>query len=156
MKIRLISIGKREDEFVRIGADRFCRRIRRYHPLDEVRLKEVKAAKEVDVPRVIRQEGEGILKVLDPRDRVCVMDRTGEEMTSEDFADFLESELRRPGRSLSFVIGGAEGLARSVRLRADRRLSLSQMTFTHELARLLLLEQIYRGFTILRGKRYHR
>lgn len=156
MKIRLISIGKREDEFVRIGADRFCRRIRRYHPLEEVRLKEVKSAGKADVPRVIRLEGEGILKALDPRDRVCVMDRTGEEITSEGFAAFLGSELCRPGRSLSFVIGGAEGLAPSVGLRADRKLSLSQMTFTHELARLFVLEQIYRGFTILKGKRYHR
>jgi len=156
VKIRLVSIGKREDEFVRIGADRFLKRIRRYHPLEEIRLKEVKSPKETDVPRVIRQEGEGILKVLDPRDRVCVMDRTGEAMTSEGFAEFIESELRRSGRSLSFVIGGAEGLSQAVKLRANRRLSLSQMTFTHELARLLLLEQIYRGFTILKGKRYHR
>jgi len=156
VKIRLVSIGKGEDEFVRIGAGRFLKRIRRYHLLEEVRLKEVKAGKGAEILRVIRLEGERILKVLDPRDRVCVLDVAGEEISSEGFAEFLENELRRPGRSLTFVIGGAEGLSPEVRSRADRRLSLSQMTLTHELARLILLEQIYRGFTILKGKRYHR
>ncbi len=156
MKIRLVSIGKGEDEFVRIGVDRFLKRVRHYHPVEEVRLKEVKAGKEAEIPRVIRLEGERILKVLDPRDRICLLDVAGEETSSEGFAEFLEDELRRPGRSLSFVIGGAEGLSPAVQSRADRRLSLSQMTLPHELARLILLEQIYRGFTILKGKRYHR
>jgi len=156
MKIRLVSIGRAEDEFVRIGAERFLKRIRRYHPVEEVRLREVKSGKESDIPRVIRLEGERILKVLDRRDRVCVLDVAGEEISSEGFAEVIERELRRPGRSLSFVIGGAAGLSGEVRSRADRRLSLSQMTLTHELARLILLEQIYRGFTILKGKRYHR
>jgi 23S rRNA (pseudouridine1915-N3)-methyltransferase len=156
MKIRVISIGRKEDEFVRLGADRFLKRIRVYHPLEEIRLKEWKAGKGAETRKVLEEEGARILNAIDAKDRVCVLDRQGEGMTSEAFASFLEKEFLGPGRYLGFVIGGAEGICEAVRQRADRTLSFSPMTFTHELSRLLLLEQIYRGLTILNGKRYHR
>ncbi|OIP62731.1 MAG: 23S rRNA (pseudouridine(1915)-N(3))-methyltransferase RlmH [Nitrospirae bacterium CG_4_9_14_3_um_filter_53_35] len=156
MKIRLISIGRTEDDYIRIGAEHFIRQLRVYNPLEEIRIKGVKAGVREDVSKSLDLEGEKILKRLNPRDRVILLDRLGKGMTSEAFACFLDEALKAPVRSVSFVIGSAEGVSGSIRKRSDGILSLSKMTLTHELTRLLLLEQIYRGFTILRGKRYHR
>lgn len=156
MKIRLISVGKTEDDFIRLGTDRFARQIRAYNSLEEIRVKGAVYGKNQDIAKALRKEAVAIAKHIDPRDRVVLLDRQGEGMTSETLARFLEKWLRAPVRSLTFVIGNAEGVDASVRERADDTLALSRMTLTHELCRLLLLEQIYRGFTILTGKRYHR
>lgn len=156
MKIRLISIGRTEDDYIRIGAEYFIRQLRVYNPLEEIRIKGVKPGAKEEVGKSLDMEGDKILKRLDPRDKVVLLDRQGKGMTSEAFASFLDETLKAPVRSISFVIGSAEGVSESIRKRSDVIISLSKMTFTHEHARLLLLEQIYRGFTILRGKRYHR
>jgi 23S rRNA (pseudouridine1915-N3)-methyltransferase len=146
MKIRIISVGRTEDDYIRIGAERFLKRIRVYHPVEEIRVKGAGSGQSSDNNRILEREAERLLKHINPRDKVILLDRQGKGMTSEAFAVFLDRELVGGGRSATFVIGGAEGVA----------LSLSQMTLPHEMSRLLLLEQIYRGFTILKGKRYHR
>jgi 23S rRNA (pseudouridine1915-N3)-methyltransferase len=156
MKIRIISVGRTEDDYIRIGAERFLKRIRVYHPVEEIRVKGAGSGQSSDNNRILEREAERLLKHINPRDKVILLDRQGKGMTSEAFAVFLDRELVGGGRSATFVIGGAEGVAQAVRERADDMLSLSQMTLPHEMSRLLLLEQIYRGFTILKGKRYHR
>jgi 23S rRNA (pseudouridine1915-N3)-methyltransferase len=156
MKIRLISIGRTEDDFIRMGTDRYLKLIRVYCPFEEIRIKGVKLISDKEVQKALNQEAEKILKQIDPRDNVILLDRKGKMMDSVSLASFLEEGLKSPSRSITFLIGSADGVAQSLRERADNVLSLSQMTFTHELSRLLLLEQIYRAFTILKGKRYHR
>ncbi len=149
-------MGRTEDDYIRRGTERFLKQVRRYHPIEEIRIKETRRGKSTETDKGLRRDGEKILKQLDPRDRVVLLDRQGTEMTSERFAAFLRKRLALPVRSVTFVIGGADGVAEAVRARADEALSLSRMTFPHELSRLMLLEQLYRGFTILSGKRYHR
>lgn len=156
MKVRLISIGKTEDDYIRIGTERFLKQIRFYHPLEEIRIKGVKHHSDHQIQEALDREAKKILKFIDPRDKVILLDRQGKLMTSKSFARFLEQGLNEPVRSLNFIIGSAEGVSESIRERANESLSLSKMTLTHEFSRLLLLEQIYRGFTILAGKRYHR
>ncbi len=149
-------MGRTEDDYIRRGTERFLKQARLYHPVEEIRIKETRSGKQTETDKGLRRDGEKILKKLDPRDRVVLMDRQGTQMTSERLAAFLRKRLVQPARSLTFVIGGANGVAETVRARADEVLSLSRMTFPHELSRLMLLEQLYRGFTILNGKRYHR
>jgi len=156
MKIRIISVGRTEDDYVRIGSARFLKRIRVYHPVEEVRVKGARAGKSEAIVRILDREGERILKQIGPGDKVVLLDGEGQGMSSEAFAAFLGRELISGQGKPTFVIGGAEGVSQAVRERADRILSLSPMTLPHELARLVLLEQLYRGFTILKGKRYHR
>lgn len=156
MKIRIISVGRTEDDYVRLGSARFLKRIRVYHPVEEVRVKGGRAGKSEPTGRLLDREGERILKQVGPGDKVVLLDGQGRGMSSEAFAAFLERELTSGQGKPTFVIGGAEGVSQTVRERADRILSLSQMTLPHELARLVLLEQLYRGLTILKGKRYHR
>ncbi|MDX1763332.1 MAG: 23S rRNA (pseudouridine(1915)-N(3))-methyltransferase RlmH [bacterium] len=156
MKIRIISVGRTDDAYVRIGAARFLKRIRVYHPLEEVRVKGARAGKSEPTGRLLDREGERILKQVGPGNKFVLLDGEGRGMTSEAFAAFLGEALASGQRRVTFVIGGAEGVSQKVRERADRILSLSQMTLPHELARLVLLEQLYRGLTILKGKRYHR
>ncbi len=156
MKIRIISVGRTEDDYIRRGTERFLKQVRLYHPVEEVRIKESRVGKQTDTSSALRRDAEKILKRLDARDRVILMDRQGSQMTSRRFATFLGKRLVLPARSLTFLVGGADGVAEAIVARADEVLSLSRMTFPHELSRLMLLEQLYRGFTILNGKRYHR
>ncbi len=149
-------MGRTEDDYIRRGTERFLKQARHYHRVEEIQIKETRRGRQAETEKGLLRDGDKILKRLDPRDRVVLMDRQGRQMTSERFADFLGKGLVQPARSLTFVIGGADGVAETVRERADEVLSLSRMTFPHELSRLMLLEQLYRGFTILNGKRYHR
>lgn len=156
MKIRLISIGKTEDDFIRMGTDRYLKHIRVYHPIEEIRIKGVKQHSDQEIPKALSREAERILKQIDPRDKVILLEVKGKMMTSEALSSFIEEGLQSSARTVTFIIGSAEGVSEAVHKRADRKLSLSKMTLTHEMSRLLLLEQIYRAFTILKGKRYHR
>ncbi len=156
MKLRIISIGRTEDEYIRLGTNRFMKQIRHYNPLEEIRLKEIRGGSGRLVSRTLDQEAEKILGVLDVRDYVVLLDRKGKQMSSEALAEFLNRGFLSPVRSITFVIGGAEGVSDRIRERADELLSLSEMTLPHEFSRLVLLEQIYRAFTILKGKKYHR
>lgn len=156
MKIRLISIGKTEDDFIRMGTERYLKQIRVYHPIEEIRIKGVKQHSDQEIPKALSREAERILKQIDPRDKVILLEVKGKMMTSEALSSFIEEGLQSSARTFTFIIGSAEGVSEAVHKRADRKLSLSKMTLTHEMSRLLLLEQIYRAFTILKGKRYHR
>lgn len=142
--IRVIAVGRVKDRRLADLAADYQRRIQPMARLEIVELRDQTQAKE---DRQIRD----ILGPAVGHDPVVVLDERGDSMTSKDLAGLLG----RHG-SITFVIGGADGVTDAVRQRADRVQRLSRMTFTHEMARVLLLEQIYRGLTILRGKPYHR
>ncbi len=156
MKLRLICVGKISETYLRDGVDEYAARIRRYLPLTTVELKEEKGGGRKADPRYLRdKEGERLLQRIPPEAFVVVLDERGKSLGSEELSALLERHMVQGTAEVALVLGGAYGLSEPVRRRADLLLSLSAMTFTHQMARLIVLEQLYRGLTILRNEPYH-
>ena len=158
MRITVVSAGRIKEKYLSAGIAEFLKRLR---PFAQVEIREVHEEKMPDDPseaekeQVLRREGEKLLKLVPSGSYLFVLDVHGREMSSEELASRIDG-LGLSGRSnLAFLIGGAFGLSREVRAAADERLSFSQLTFTHQMVRLLLVEQIYRAFKINRGEKYH-
>ena len=156
MQITLLTVGRcRQPGFQELAA-KYARRVVRYATLAQTEIREQRAVRGMPVEEVVRREGERILRAIPKGAYLIALDPAGQPCTSDLFAARI-SELGLRGRSrLAFAVGGAFGLAPEVVECSDWRLSLSALTFPHELARLVLLEQIYRAFTILRGENYHK
>lgn len=150
--IRVIWAGASRDTLLADLAARYAERIARRVPL---RIEDLGAGRGKQPRQVATWEGRKFLAKLPPTSFPVALEAGGRSLSSEKFAAWLEGTLSRAGGDLVFMIGGHEGLAPAVSQRARERLSLSAMTFTHEMARVLLLEQIYRALTILRGEPYH-
>jgi len=155
MKIGLISVGKLSQTFIRDGAAEYAGRLKRYIAFNSIELKEAKSGVKADPAAIRRQEGERILARVPAGAYLVALDEKGCNYSSEKLADLLDRHMLQGTGELVFVIGGAYGLRQAVKDRADLLLSLSAMTLTHQMARLLLMEQLYRGFTILRNEPYH-
>jgi len=155
VKLRLLCVGRLSESYLREGCALFAERVRRYLPLAIEELKEQKAASRGDLPRAIVAEGEQLLARIPGGAFVVVLDERGRELASTGLAGLLEQHMVAGTNELVLVVGGAHGLSEGVRQRADLLLSLSLMTFPHQVVRLLLLEQLYRGFTIIRNEPYH-
>ena len=155
MKIRLLCVGKITDTSLRELIQDYSGRIQRYLPLETLELKEEKGGKKGDRNYIVQQEGEQLLTRLPSSGCIIALDERGKSISSEGLADFIGGQMLEGIPELTFVIGGAYGLTDEVRQKANRILSLSAMTFTHQMARLFLLEQIYRSLTILRNEPYH-
>ena len=159
MQIRVIAVGKIKEQFLREGIAEYEKRLRPYAKLQVVELSEEKrpqTASPVNESVAIEKEGERILGAVAENSFVIALDVKGQSWSSEELAaSFGERELSGQNQ-LAFVIGGDLGLSPAVLARSNLRLSLSKMTFTHPMARLLLLEQVYRAFRILRGEPYHK
>ncbi|MDK2846671.1 MAG: rRNA (pseudouridine1915-N3)-methyltransferase [Desulfuromonadales bacterium] len=154
MKLCLLCVGRLSIGYLREGAADFEARLRRYAPLRIVELKEEKGGKN-DPVFIRRQEGRRILDRIPQGAFVVALDERGRSMSSEALAGMLERHMLDSTPELTLIIGGAYGLSDEVKQRAELLLSLSDMTLTHQMARLLLLEQLYRGFTIVRNEPYH-
>jgi 23S rRNA (pseudouridine1915-N3)-methyltransferase len=144
-------MGKTREGFIREGIDKYLRYLRPYAPAEvrELREEKVHDLKEADLVR--QREAVKIAKALTPGAHVVALDERGRECTSHEFAEFLNRSLERGTRELIFIVGGAMGLDESVTAKADTVLALSRWTMTHEMARLVLLEQLYRAFSRRRG-----
>ncbi|MCF6179528.1 MAG: 23S rRNA (pseudouridine(1915)-N(3))-methyltransferase RlmH [Geopsychrobacter sp.] len=154
MKFRLVCVGRLSEEWLRQGAAEYIKRLQRHYTLEIVELKE-EQGNHKDVAGLVRREGVRILDRV-PNDAVAiVLDERGKSLGSEELADRLQQEMLHAGRDWCFVIGGPYGLDPALRQRADLLLSLSKFTLTHQMARLLLFEQIYRSGTIIRNEPYH-
>jgi len=151
--IRIIVIGKTKDSRLRALENDFLTRLRNYTRAD---LNVVRESKPPDKPGALRDEGVRILQKIQAGDFVVALDSRGEELTSRGLSGFLQKHLLSGTKRIVFIIGGPEGLGASVRGRADLVLSFSRFTLTHEMIRTLLLEQLYRAWTLLRGEKYHR
>ena len=155
MKLRLACVGKLSESFTRDGVAEYAQRVKRYFPLQIDELKEEKGGKKAD-PRYIRKrEGERLLAKIPAGATVVILDEHGRQQRSTELAGWLEKQMNSGVGEIVWVIGGAYGLSDEVKARADLLLSLSAMTLPHQLARLLLLEQLYRGLTIIRNEPYH-
>jgi 23S rRNA (pseudouridine1915-N3)-methyltransferase len=151
MGFLFLFAGKTKEGFIREGLDRYAKLAGHYVPVE---VRELKGAPGTDRADAVEKEADGIIKRLSPSDRVVVLDEHGKNPDSVSFAKKVGS-LAETGGRVVFVAGGPFGISDRLRERADTLLSLSKMTFTHEMARLVLLEQVYRAFTIIKGKTYH-
>jgi 23S rRNA (pseudouridine1915-N3)-methyltransferase len=154
MRIRIHAVGRVRDPALREVCERYVGRVRRYRHLD-VREVRDSGRPDAEADEARRIEANAILKAVDASDRVVALTRTGRALTSRELARQLD-RWQSEARDVGFVVGGAHGLGDAVLRRADFELSLSAFTLPHELARLVLLEQVYRACTILRGEPYHK
>lgn len=155
MKIRLLLIGKTEEEYLRAGIRVYETRIRHYVPFEIVEIPAVKNTAKLSPEAQNAAEAELIRKRTAPGDIVVLLDERGREMSSAEFASFLGRQFLSGGKTLVFVVGGAFGLDPSLKKGSSEILSLSRMTFSHQMVRLFFTEQLYRGLTILKGESYH-
>lgn len=154
MKTLLIMVGKTTDRHFQAGIDDYVGRIGHYMPFETVTIPELKNTKKLSEDQQKTAEGELILKQLSPSDTVVLLDEHGRELRSVEFARWLE-QRRATARRLVFVVGGPYGFSQAVYDRANEQLSLSKMTFSHQMIRLVFTEQVYRACTIIKGEPYH-
>lgn len=155
MKICLLVIGKTDEEYLRKGLDIFTRRIPHYILFEMKIIPDIKNSKNLSEEQQKDKEGELILQQVTSSDEVFLLDENGMEASSVEFARFLEKKMLSGLKRLVFVIGGPYGFSPSVYARANGKVSLSKMTFSHQMVRLIFTEQLYRAFTILKGEPYH-
>lgn len=153
MKITFISVGGIKGPFARAGQDDYLKRIKNYASTESIEVKEETYPKKGPKDEALKKEAVRILKKIDRSSFVVVLDEKGSEFGSRDFSLFLNG-LLRAGADVTFVVGGPFGLHRSVVERGNALLSLSRMTLPHDMARLVLVEQVYRAFTIIKGGPY--
>lgn len=155
MKIVIIAVGKTSTDYVGRGVEEYLRRISRYINIELNVIPDVRTSRAISEETQKQTEGKAIIASLQPGDHVTLLDERGKEMTSREFSGQIEQKMIRGLKRLVFIIGGPYGFSDEVYQRADDKLSLSRMTFTHEMIRLFFTEQIYRSMTILRGEPYH-
>jgi len=156
MNIKIIAVGKIREKYIKTGIDDFIKRIQPYSSLQIVEIPAENIYSDSNIEKILDIEAEKILKQAGENAYFIALDINGKQLSSEDFAVEIK-ELSLSGiNQVAFAIGGAEGLCEKIKKRADFALSLSPMTFTHQMARLLLLEQIYRGFKIINNEPYHK
>ena len=154
MKTTLILVGKTNGKLFTQGIDDYVKRIRHYMPFTIKVLPELKSTKSLTEEQQKSKEGEMILKVVSPSDDVVLLDEHGAEYRSIEFASWL-GKKRNSGRNIVFIIGGPYGFSPDVYKRANGKISLSKMTFSHQMVRLIFTEQFYRACTIIKGEPYH-
>lgn len=155
MKITLLCIGKTDDKYIQEGLDKYLKRLKYYISFNFVVIPDVKNAKNLSEAQQKEKEAELFFKYIAANDQVILLDERGKEYRSVEFADFLEKKMVSSVQHLVFLIGGPYGFADAVKARANGSLSLSKMTFSHQMIRLFFVEQIYRAFTIMKGEPYH-
>lgn len=155
MKIQFWSIGKNHDPYIRPGVEEFTGRIAKYYPVEWNLIPMPKNAGMMSEMDLKKKEGEMILEWLQKDDYLVALDERGKSLNSEELATFVESRANESVKNLVFLIGGAFGLDEPVLQKAKYVLSLSKLTFPHQLVRLILAEQVYRACTIIRNEKYH-
>jgi 23S rRNA (pseudouridine1915-N3)-methyltransferase len=155
MKITLLTVGKTDKDWVKQGIDIYASRMKHYFPFSIVEIPELKNVSSLSQDQIKTKEGELILKNVKPADDVILLDERGREFSSMEFAKVLQDKISYNGKDIIFVIGGAYGFSDAVRQRSNSKISLSKMTFSHQMVRAIFVEQLYRAFTIMKGEPYH-
>lgn len=155
MKVTLILVGKTTDQAVVMGLDKYFKRLKRYIHFSLEIIPGLKNTKNLSESEIKTKEGVLILSKLPETGFLVLLDEKGKEMTSVQFADFIESKMIQSVKNLVFIVGGAYGFSDEVYQKAASKLALSQMTFSHQIIRLIFMEQIYRAFTIINKEPYH-
>jgi 23S rRNA (pseudouridine1915-N3)-methyltransferase len=156
MQIKFLWVGKTKNASIRSLVSDYLERIGHWVSSEVVETRDLSKGRSVRVADLIESEGEEIAKHIPKFGRIVALDETGKQFTSSDFARWIESEQNSGTRSITFIIGGPEGLSRAVAGRAHVVMSLGKMTWTHEMCRVLILEQVYRALCIMRKIPYHK
>lgn len=158
MKIKIYCIGKLKEQYLKDGINEYIKRISPYSSVEIIEVMDSKIKDNpnfFDIIKAKNEEGQRVLKLL-KNDYLIGLDLNKKEMTSEEFADFINNKMVEGGSSISFVIGGSYGLSDELKSRCNTFITLSKLTFLHQMSRLILLEQIYRSFKILNNETYHK
>ncbi|HVV55060.1 MAG TPA: 23S rRNA (pseudouridine(1915)-N(3))-methyltransferase RlmH [Mucilaginibacter sp.] len=155
MKITLILVGKTDESYLREGIEKYLKRLKHYIRVEITEIPELKNTKALTTDQQKAGEAELILKKLQPSDYVTLLDERGRQLTSQQFAGYLEKKMSASIGNLVFIVGGPYGFAPEVHERANDKLSLSAMTFSHQMVRLFFAGQLYRAFTIIKSEPYH-
>lgn len=159
MNITVISVGKLKEKYLKLAIDEYAKRLSRYCKLDIIELPDEKTpdnASEKEELQIKEKEGQLILSKIKENSYVVAMDLKGKQITSEELSDFIENCGVMGNSNITFIIGGSLGLSQEVIKRANYKLCFSKMTFPHQLFRVMLLEQIYRAFRIMKNEPYHK
>lgn len=156
MNIKIIALGKIKEKFLKEGVDEFLKRLTPYSSVEILELSPIEIKDENLVEKVLDEEGEKILSLIKPSSFVVTMEIGGKMFSSEEFSAKIEEMINEGVSELIFVIGSSCGLSKKVSARADLKMSMSKMTFLHQFARLILVEQIYRAFKIMKNEKYHK
>ena len=155
MKITLLTIGKTEDSYIKEGIEKYLKRLKHYISFKIVELPELKNTKSLTIDQQKAREAELINKNILNTDQLILLDEKGKELSSVQFSGFLNKKMLGSVQHLVFIVGGPYGFDPSIQNLADDKISLSKMTFSHQMVRLFFVEQLYRSFTILKGEPYH-
>ena len=155
MKIKLIVVGKTNAKYLLEGEKVYGNRLKHYTKFEEIIIPDVKHSGKLNENELKKKEGQLILGKIDNNEHIILLDDKGKSHSSIDFANFLQQKMNSSLKSLVFVVGGPFGFSDDVYQRANSKISLSKMTFSHQMVRLIFKEQLYRGFSILRGEKYH-
>lgn len=155
MKIALLQVGKTSEQYILDGVEVYTNRIRKYIPFEIVTLPDIRNTRNMPVQEQKEKEGEKIVRFCANEDFMALLDEKGKEHSTIEFSAWLEKVFMLPKKRLVFVIGGPWGVSDEVIRRADARLSLSRLTFSHQVVRLLFLEQLYRVMSVIKGDPYH-
>ena len=155
MKIKLIVVGKTKSRYLNQGEEEYEKRLKHYCNFEEIIINDVKNSIKLSKNELKIKEGELILKKIGSIDKVILLDNMGKINSSNEFSNFLKENMLNSTKNLVFIIGGAYGFSLDVYDRANNKLSLSKMTFSHQMIRLIFKEQLYRAYTIIKGENYH-
>ncbi len=155
MKIKLLCIGKTDNEFILQGIREYEKRLKHYIPYDSLFLPDIKNSKNLTEIQQKEKEGEVLLNQLKDADYIVLLDEKGKDYSSIDFSKFIEKQMVTGLKSVVFIVGGPYGFSKQIYDRANAKISLSKMTFSHQMVRLIFTEQLYRAMTILKGEPYH-
>ncbi len=155
MSLHFWMIGKTKESYLQSGMDEYQKRVLRYTKMEQLVIPDVKNAAKLPVSDLKKQEAQLVLKQLQPNDFLILLDENGQQFSSRDFAKLIEGKLNQSAHRTIFLIGGAFGFDDSLYEKCQLKISLSKMTFSHQLIRLIFWEQLYRAFSILHGLPYH-
>lgn len=155
MKITLLVIGKTDKPFVNEGLEIFSKRLNRYLPYEMIGVRDLKNTANLSSKEQKQKESSLLQKSLKPEDHLILLDEKGKEFTSVEFASFVQGKMNMGIKNLVFAVGGPYGFSEEIKKKASEKISLSQMTFSHQLIRLIFAEQLYRAMTILKNEPYH-
>ncbi len=155
MKITLLLVGKTSDDYIQKGMDNYLKRMKRYISFSVEIIPALKNTKSLSKNQIKDKEGQLILSRIGETDFLMLLDENGNEMSSVGFSSYLKKMMLQSVKNIVFVVGGAYGFSHQVYKRGNSKISISQMTFSHQIVRLIFMEQIYRAFTIINNEPYH-
>lgn len=155
MQMTLLCIGKTGKSFLEQGEQEYMKRLSHYVSFDMVVLPDIKQAKSLSEEQIKVREGQQFLDKIQPQDTVLLLDERGKQFDSLEFSNYIQDQFNRGGKHIFFLVGGPYGFSEAIYQRANGKISLSKMTFSHQMIRLFFIEQLYRAMTILKGEPYH-